>query len=183
MEKKKTVKKDVKVAKKVDATLQSPWVLFANKVRELFKLDPKVEKMTWNDDTLELKIYVNDEVKAAALSHILPSKRAFGKNVVKIFVIPANVNSTEKTYCPEVLKLAFDGNPLFKEVITLDHVFDTNPVAFLMFNNQVVQYFSDNLSHPYGITSCLAEDLARDVFKGKLRGTLYATDYTKKKKK
>ena len=70
--------------------LSSPWINFAREINAFFKEDPEV-KVTYNDEENIVKLYVNSDEKADALSALLPMEKEFGNVKLNIEVIPANV--------------------------------------------------------------------------------------------
>lgn len=152
--------------------LQSPWVSYTNKIRELFKRDREI-RMTWSDETLELKMYVDNPRKAKAISKILPAVKVFDKTIVKIYIIPSNNEHIEDTEEEITIKDAFIGNPVFS--YTRSFYLQTNPITYVVFAKEVIQYYNDDLDDLFCAKSCLAEDLARDVFVN-LPATHFCTD-------
>ena len=139
--------------------LSPPWVEFANEVKALFEQDPEIA-VEWDDGTMTLTILVDDDVKADALTQLMPAERTFGNVTAKVEVIPAN------TDVPRVnlFRRAFDGNPALSFTDTVDTVLGT--FSYVVFKPEVVQYFNDDLSDYHGYRSTLYEDIARNVFEG-----------------
>lgn len=71
-------------------------------------------------------------------------------------------------------KAAFEGNAAFNYLETVEGVF-TNPISYVVFANEVVQFFNDDLNDIHGLKSTLYEDIARDVFEKK-DGMCFCTD-------
>lgn len=148
-------------------TMQSPWVCYSNKIREMFKRDPEI-KMTWSDETLVLKMYVANDKKAEALNEILPDHKVFGKNIVKIEIIPANdcdPDGLATYYGPTTYDRAFAGNPIFHYTKTFKDAFMGHPVTYVVFAKEVLQWYNDDLNDLFGNANMLAEDVARDILK------------------
>lgn len=136
--------------------LSTPWDLYYREIEALFKDDPQV-KVVYDEEAKEVKLYVENAIKADALTQLLPAERNFGGVELKITVIPANVEASKVS----LFRSAFDGNPALEDIISTDGPFATN---YVIFKNKVVQYYSDNLGSYYGMTSTLYEDIAKDVF-------------------
>lgn len=153
--------------------LSPPWALHYRKIVALFGKDPEI-KIEYDEDTPEVKLYVSNQEKAEAITQILPSEVPFGNVVFKVSVIPENVNSVGVS----VFQKAFNGNPILKDIQTIDGIF-SNPVSYVVFEKGVVQFYSDNLADLNGITSTLYENIARDVF-GTPSGVYFCTEMTEK---
>ena len=50
-----------------------------------------------------------------------------------------------------------------------------NPITYVVFVNEVVQYFNDDLGDVYGQCSTLYQEIAKDVF-GETEGVFFCTD-------
>lgn len=149
--------------------LSSPWITYYHKIETLFREDPDV-KVQYDEDNLVLKIYVDGQDKADAIYQLLPTKVTFGNVSLAITVIPANKPTTKA----EMLKKAFDGNPILSYVTKIDGIM-TNPINYVVFRPTVAQFWDDNLHDPHGNVSMLYEDLAREIF-GEDEGIFFSTD-------
>lgn len=148
--------------------LSAPWITYYRQVETLFKDDPAV-KVSYDDEMKLIKLFVEGQDKADALTQLLPAQKAFGNVCVTISVIPAN-QPTKKV---DLLKKAFDGNPIFAYASTIEDVM-TNPISYVVFEPVVAQYWNDNLHDPHGLVSTLYEDLAREIF-GEEGGIFFST--------
>lgn len=151
--------------------LAPPWVIYYNKVEELFKEDPGV-RVLYDEEDYTIKLYVEDSAKANALTTLLPGKQTFGNIEQKIEVIPANsvpVNAPRNIY-----GAAFDGNKALSYIQEVDGIFK-NKITYVVFKNKVVQYYSDDLSDVNGLTSTLYQEIAKEVF-GHKDGVFFCTD-------
>lgn len=138
--------------------LISPWVNYYREVEALFKEDPEVH-VVFDDETYELKLYVDNNRKAEALTALLPTEKTFGNVGVKIEVIPAN--NGERTYLDLVID-AFEGNPALEYVQDIDT--PMGKFNYVVFKSEVVQYFNDDISDVNGNRSTLYQNIAEDVF-------------------
>lgn len=152
--------------------LSAPWVGFSHEMEEMFGYDPEIEVVSdMSSDDPVITLYVNNAVKAEALTKLLPGKKDFGNISVKIMVKPANNEDTAK----DILWKAFAGNPVFSDIITMaPGGIYTDQINYVEFINEVVQYWDDRLDDPNGYTSTLYEDIARDIFDG-IPGVCYCT--------
>ena len=149
--------------------LSSPWMSYYHKLQAMFKDDPEI-KLDFDEDNIEVKMYVDNEDKADALQKLLPAEKVFGSVVMRITVVPANVGESKA----HLFETAFSGNPAFSFIISVEDVF-TNPVNYVVFKKEVVQYFNDNLGDYHGNCSTLYQDIALEIF-GDMDGIFFCTD-------
>lgn len=150
--------------------LSSPWVNFYRELEALFAKDPEV-KVIYDEEKNDVKLYVDNLAKADALAQLLPIERTFGNITVTITVIPANKETTSKI---QLFRTAFEGNGAFCYTATAEGVF-TNPISYVVFENEVVQYFNDDLSDAHGVRSTLYQDIAKEIFENH-EGIYFCTD-------
>lgn len=157
-----------------------PWVTFYQGINALFKEDPDI-KVIYDEENLEIKLYVEDEYKATALSLLLPAIKMFGKVKLKITVIPANIDFTIPTFeegkipsLSELYEDLFDGNPIVSFIHHVSEVYYPE-MTFVVFKKEVAQYFTDNLGDLYGIRSVLYQDIAKETFE-RTTGIFFCTD-------
>lgn len=105
-------------------------------------------------------MYVQGAEKAAALTELLPTERSYGNVTLKITVIPANGLSKADV---DTYIAAFDGNGAVEFVYSVD-LFATK-LYYIIFKEEVVHIYTDDLSEFGGCSSTLYEFLADDVFK------------------
>lgn len=152
--------------------LSAPWDEFYNEVNELFRYDEEV-RVVFFEEQKTIKLFVDNPEKAEALQKLLPQKKEWGKVVLLIEVIPSNKEKkTELTR--SIWSVAFTGNTAVSFIYTIDGIF-SNPLTYVVFVNEVVQYFNDNLGDINGNRSTLYEDIARDVFEN-VDATFFCTD-------
>lgn len=142
------------------ASLFAPWFIFMDEIYAMFKDDPDIEiDIKDLDEPYKIKLMVNGQEKAEALSQLLPSEREFGKVKVFIQVIPANVRSERQL---DLFQKALAGNPAFAFAKRGGE--GPFEVDYVVFNKEVVQYHADDTSDLWGLESTLYEDIARDIF-------------------
>ena len=150
--------------------LSSPWVTFYREIVALFGDDPEI-KIIFDEDEYIIKMYVGNVHKAEALTQLIPPERTFGKVTLQVQIIPANtMDSTPAA----LFEMAFADNPALSFIRPVEGVF-SNPMAYVVFQNKVVQYFNDDLGDVYGNCSTLYQDIAKDVF-GQQEGIFFCTD-------
>lgn len=149
--------------------LSAPWYNFYREVDALFAKDPEV-KVVFDEEACEIKLYVENGRKADALMQLLPEEKVFGNITLKITVIPANACNGSKL---DAIQEAFLGNP------ALEYVWQAStPLGnynYVVFKNEVVQYFNDDLSDIHGNRSTLYQEIAKDVF-GENTGLFFCTE-------
>lgn len=141
-----------------DMKLSAPWMIYFNQIKAMFSEDIAV-KAVWDGATYTIKLYVDGEEKAEALSQLLPQTKQFGNIEVTITIIPANKLNDSKV---SLFQKAFDGNPAVVDITTFDTPFGTN--SFVVFAPKVVQYYNDDMYDLNGICSTLYQELAKSLF-------------------
>lgn len=148
-------------------SLQSPWVEHWWLVKTMFKNDDdiKIEDIEYLDDgKYEANIIVKDENKAAALNDVLCKVNEFG-NVTLTFNIFANMNKQGDSN--GVVELD-DYKKLFNEKIAdqfieLQDIFG-NYHYFVVFKREVVSFYNDDLTDPWGMWNGLYQNIAEKIF-------------------
>ena len=154
--------------------ISPPWITYLNELEALFGHDSDIN-IDYDSHYREVKLFVEDSEKAAALDRILPNKKVFGNVTLYIIVIPANgYQDINDLSIDEVFNAAFKNNPVyaFSKAITGQWSFNC---TYVVFKNRVVQFFNDNLRDIHGNISTLYQDIAEDVF-APLDGVAYCTD-------
>ena len=159
--------------------LSPPWVTYVNEIKALFEGDKDI-RIVYDNDKVDITIYVEEFEKSKAIEKILPFSKQFGKVELKIYVIPANMNGNgdlSEYTCGQIFDAAFKGNPAYSFSVDIDSVF-TNVLTYVVFANKVVQFFNDNLNDVYGNMSTLYQEIASDVFETK-SNVFFCTDIKK----
>lgn len=140
-----------------EVNLSSPWITYMHELEAMFGKDPDI-RIVFNKDEYEIKLYVTKPGKAAALEQLLNSEVKFGKVTLKISVVPAN------DICDvlDVFDEAFTGNPVLVGTIPIVSPLGTH--RFVIFKNEVVQFYNDQLDDPHGNKSTLYQEIAKDIF-------------------
>ena len=146
--------------------LSPPWVTYYKELKCLFVSDKDIT-IIFDEDIPEIKLCVNNDEKAFALSQILPTKKEFGGVTLKITIVPSNeekLKSEDKERISNNLyTTAFKNNPILYRVVQLD-TFAMGTITYVVFENGVVQYYNDNLYDINGICSTLYQDIAKRIF-------------------
>ena len=153
--------------------MSAPWDIFYREINELFKEDGEIV-VVYDEDTKEIKLYVNNQSKATTLNDLLPTQMTYGNVTQKITVVPANGFSFLKKGIDSNFRLAFIGNPVVSRIETVSGMF-SNSITYVAFINKVVQYFNDDIGDINGQCSTLYQEIAKDVF-GNLDGIYFCTD-------
>ena len=153
--------------------LSAPWVTYAREIGAMFDDDPAI-KVEYDEENVEVKLYVEGVKKADAISQLLPVEKAFGGVKLKITVIPANeplsANKQKQLFLD-----AFEGNPAFETAVAVEGIF-SNPITYVVFRKKVVQYYNDDLGDINGICSTLYQDIAKNIFESQTQGIYFCTD-------
>lgn len=152
-----------------EVKMAPPWVQYVNSVNAMFAKDPEV-KVIYDNDNTTLSLMVDNPVKADALQQIMPPEKEFGNVTLNIKVVPANLKMTKA----QLYHTAFSGNPAYVASVPIEGVF-TNPLLYVVFAKEVVQYFNDDLSDLHGNRSTLYQNLANEIFTDH-DGVLFCTD-------
>ena len=138
--------------------LSSPWEIYHKQIVALFEQDSEI-KVTFDEESYELKLFVNNSCKADALAKLLPSEKTFGNVVVKISVVPAN-DGKEETKA-SLIEEAFSGNPALRYIYNAQTPF--GEFDYVVFEARVVQYFNDDMRDLNGNKTTLYQELAKDI--------------------
>lgn len=150
------------------ARLSPPWYIYVAEIKALFEGDPEVT-VEYDEEKYEIKIFVNNQKKADALTQLLPMAVPFGSVILKVTVVPPD---NAKVIDIELFETAFKGNAAFKSVRKASTPFSFN---YVVFAPRVVQFYSDNLGSPYGLTTTLYQNIAKEIF-GEVKGIYFTTD-------
>lgn len=154
--------------------LSPPWVTYVNKLIALFGQDPEITIKVTDSD---VNIYVDNEEKAFLLTKWLPFRKDFGNYSLSITVYPSNSTTDEQNLASKLkltaeienlpvdrqFDLVFAKNPVYSFSHRVEGLF-FNDIVYVVFKNEVVQFFNDNLNDIYGNVSTLYENIARDIF-------------------
>lgn len=148
--------------------LSSPWVEYYHKLCTFFRHDADVH-LSIDYDTLEITLRVDNQLKADALTKLLPTEKTWGAVTIQIKVIPANEEENKAV----LLQNALLGNEAVSDIDTYETMFGT--YTCVLFKPIVAQYYNDNMRDPNGITTTLYQELAKEIF-GEESDIVYCTE-------
>ena len=150
--------------------LQSPWQIYYTEMNELFRREKEIS-VIFDEEEFELKLYVDNRQKAEILGKILPSEVDLGRKL-PIIIVPSN-------NAPIFEDVGSDWKILFQDNDAVSYIHEVNVAGFravyVVFENRVVQYFTDNLGDINGYTSTLYQDIAQKIIKPPA-GVFFCTD-------
>lgn len=143
--------------------LSPPWSIFYDEISAMFKPDPEV-KVVMDEKNYTIYVFVSNPKKSAAIAKILEQEKKFGRITLKVLVPPPNDDEYKFANGVELYQAAFEKNPRLSYVQPKTSIFDTS--FYVVFRNEVIQYFNDDISDINSQCSTLAEYIARDIFVG-----------------
>ena len=157
--------------------LAPPWVTYVNELTVLFGCDDQIN-IVYDNDKREVKLYIEDAQKAAAIDYLLPDVVTYGNVSLDVTVYPANgiYELPENPNLELVFNMAFADNSVLAYTRTISGLFN-NSITYVVFKHEVVQFFNDNLNDIFGNVSTLYQEIAKDVFDDEvLNGIYFCTD-------
>jgi len=152
--------------------LSPPWYTYHRKVLAMFGRDPEVTvKELGTDDEINYSyfILVSNKEKAQAIKALLINPVELGDITVTAYIFGPDENSevgAADLDDAELVENALKGNPIFDSI--KDRQLAFFHFCYCIFKKEVIQFWNDDLGDYYGNMNCLAEDLARELFKGVL---------------
>lgn len=155
--------------------LAAPWTTYYRQIQAMFKNDEQI-RVIFDENEIEIKLYVDNSQKAAALERLLPESVTFGNVTLNICVIPANIDDkvAEISSGIEATKQALEGNEAVAQFYPIEGIF-SNRMLYVAFKKEVVQFFNDDLSDIRGMCSTLYANIANELF-GRINGVFFCTD-------
>lgn len=154
--------------------LQSPWYKIWTEIKMLFKGDDDIdvtaiektdEKIT-DDDGIELTVYqftiYADFDKRMALRRLLPVNYQFGNILLHVIIDSTDEeNITPSDYGD--FNTIFAGNSCFSRMMSMQN--DMGMIInYCLFKPEIVVFYDDDITSPWGAWTGFWSDLARDVF-------------------
>lgn len=143
--------------------MQAPWVVFHKGLFNLLNSDPDLAV----EDTIrdcgnglyESHISSYNYEKLTALKKILKTEIDMGNITVRVVF---DYEAPSDTITAEDWKTAFDGNPLFKELVNVPITPDSS-VNYAIFAREILTYFVDDLTDIYGNRHIIVADLVKQL--------------------
>lgn len=142
--------------------LSAPWQTYYKELSLLFEHDDEV-RIIYDTETQIINIYVDNVVKAEAMAAALPTAKEFGTVTLEINIIPSNKVNMFKASKGKGFVDLFKGNLIVDEVVVVEGIM-SNPITYVIFKKEVVQYFNDDLGDANGMCTTLYQDIAKRVF-------------------
>lgn len=157
--------------------LAPPWIIYYNKLAAFFRNDDTV-RVIYDEENYEIKLFCKNSDVADALTYILPAEQEFGNITLKVTVVPANGVKVYTRSTPvdlyDVYRTAFMYNDSVADVVPVTGIM-SNPIVYVIFEPEIVQYWTDDLSDAHGLNTTLMQDIARDIFVNQ-DGIFFCTD-------
>lgn len=161
--------------------LSPPWVTYYYELDAFFKNDPTIH-VVYDEDNCEVKLYCEDTDVADALTYILPAEKIFGNVTLKVTIIPANKDAVvltsfhkaTPTSLYDIYACALSNNESVRRFVPITGIM-SNPILYVIFKPEIVQYWTDDLSDAHGVCSTLMQNIARDIFENQ-DGVFFCTD-------
>lgn len=147
-----------------NVAISSPWYQHFHKIKALFSQDPEVQiddDMTPIEDGKIYKFSINsdNEGKLAAIKKLVGTMVTFPNDIVIVIEY-----GTESKVTADTWKQAFEGNPIFKDVVSVDDQFGTTH-DFAVFKKTILSFYNDILYDYKGFDHYVAADVAREIVK------------------
>lgn len=141
-----------------------PWSIYIKKLQAMFDGDPQIAfNVNWDGRNPSVVLATNNPEKAAALIKLLPEEKEFGNVTLKIAVDCPKTSNIAFPTAKALFETAFDKNPAFAYVVTTEGYWYVD-FTYIVFVNEVCQFFADNLNDPHGVISTLYQDIASEIF-------------------
>lgn len=151
----------------------SPWIKRYYELNEMFRYDKDVSLITYDDENKEIKLFVDNPVKAEALDAYLTKEITMGNITLTITVIPSN-NILRSLKSSVSFEECFKNNEAVEDIVKIN--VRGFSATYIVFKKQVVQYFDDNLSDVNGLCSTLYQDIANNIFTDDHAGVFFCTN-------
>lgn len=147
----------------VKLSILPPWSIYINKLLALFDGDPQIAfNVDWNGTNPSVVLATNNPYKAAALTKLLPTEKAFGNVTMSIAIDCPTISNLAFPTTKELFETAFSKNPAFAYAVSTEGYMYV-PFTYIVFAHSVVQFFADNLNDPHGVKTTLYQDIAASI--------------------
>lgn len=151
---------DVKTNEKKEATMQSPWQTYLEKINAIFGDDPQINVSGKDAEggVFEITVNCSSPTKYYAIKELLRPEIKMGNITVKVIVN----NTSKRVIDANLVAAAFEGNPHFSRILSIKAPTGED-IDFCVMESEVIQFFNDDLTDPFGNFNGLAEDILREI--------------------
>ncbi len=155
--------------------LSAPWDQYYEEIKCFFGED-ELTHVVYDREHNTINLYVEGAEKATALDQLLIEEVHFGDITLSIDVIPANEDgfSDKEFKGMELFEKALGSNANFRFAHTIRLLFN-NPLTYVVFRDEIAQYYTDDLGDWNGFRSTLYQEIAKEIFV-EMDGVHYCTD-------
>ena len=145
--------------------LSAPWETYRKMLEGFFDFDEDVivNKIVTQNGEKHIPIEVSNHKKFLALDKILTKKVVYGDTIVVIDLYDEE-NGETNDITMEVIKAAFESNFMVDKFVTNTDDAGTDHNYVVLANDELVQFFNDNMADYYGNTTMLPEEVAKIIF-------------------
>lgn len=152
---------------KEGAKLSPPWYQYQRQVLNLFQGDPELKISDLeevNDGEYTFSIESQNGAKLQAIEKLIGRTKMIGN--VKVVIDYKYADGSNESWA-EVVEAAFQGNPLFKEVIVERDPIMQVEFSYAIFARDIISFWNDNLGDYSGNEHYIVADLAKEVVSAK----------------
>jgi len=143
--------------------LSPPWVIHYQKLAAFFKHDKEIHVL-YDEEEKHIKLYINNDIKASALGTLLKTEVEFGNVTLTIEIVRPNIRQIPlMADTKSSIINAFDKNDAFDFMAVAEGIF-TNPLIYVVFKPEIVQYWTDDLGDYNGLHTTLFQEIAKEIF-------------------
>lgn len=147
--------------------LSPPWYFYHRKVQAIFEKDSEIHIKDLDridNGNYSFIILVFNKEKAQAIKAILPAVVEIGGITVNVYIYGPDEDDIQplNKSDDEIYETAFSGNPIFEKTITRNY--PIGKISYCVFKKKVIQFWNDDLSDYCGNYSCLASEIAKEIF-------------------
>ena len=143
-----------------------PWSVYIKKLEALFDPDKEIAfNVNWSGENPNVTLATNNPDKAAALAQLLPDEKTFGNVTLTIGIDCFTVSNLAFPTAKELFETAFKDNPVFAYCVApVQEGYWYIDLVFVCFAREICQIFTDNMQSPFGVTTTIYQDIAKEIF-------------------
>jgi len=156
----------------------APWYEYQKQIKALLERDPQITvgevyEPEGHEVDFAFDIQVRNHEKFTALDDLLPAMKEYGNVTLGIEIFDEE-NTSATDDLAAIYKTLFRDNPIVQDIVVVPDHFGASQV-YILFKPEVIQYYRDDMTDYNGLFSGLAQDIAREVFKGKTGNVHFCT--------